>query len=155
MIHANEVMRNNELYSTLTGASGPAALLENLIVFDANCILCSGFARFMARHDRHAYFRFVNAHSETGQRLYRQFSLDPDLMDTNIVILEGKAFTRMASFTVAMRSLGWPWRVLCLLDLLPQKPADWLYGQIARNRYRFGRRNCPLPSQDLRGRVVD
>lgn len=127
----------------------------NLIVFDGVCILCSGFARFMARHDRKAGFRFVDAHSETGRALYQAHGLDPDLMETNIVLLEGKAFIKMASFTAAMRSLGWPWRGLTVLDLLPTGIGNWLYDRIAQNRYRFGRRACPMPSADLKERLLD
>lgn len=128
---------------------------SNLIVFDADCIVCSGFARFMARHDKHAGFRFVTAQSGTGRALYDEHGLDPDLMETNIVIHDGHVYTKMASLAAAMRSLGWPWKAFAVLDLLPQQAADWLYDRIARNRYRFGRRSCPVPSQDLRDRLVD
>ncbi|MHA7777569.1 thiol-disulfide oxidoreductase DCC family protein [Roseibium sp. M-1] len=127
----------------------------NLIVFDGVCILCSGFARFMAIHNTAAGFRFVDAHSQTGCALYRHFRLDPDLMETNIVILNGKAHTKMASFTAAMKSVGWPWKALAVLDLLPRPVANWLYDRIARNRYRFGRRSCPLPSAALKDRLLD
>jgi len=127
----------------------------NLIVFDGVCVLCSGFARFMAKHDRRAGFRFVDAHSETGRVLYRRHDLDPDLMETNIVLLDGRAYTKMASFTAAMKSLGWPWKAFAALNLLPTSLADWLYDRIARNRYRLGRRACPLPSAELKERLID
>ncbi|WP_269580994.1 thiol-disulfide oxidoreductase DCC family protein [Roseibium sp. Sym1] len=127
----------------------------NLIVFDGICVFCSGFARFMAKHDRKAGFRFVDAHSPKGRALYRHHGLDPDRMETNIVLFEGRAYTRMASFTAAMRSLGWPWRALTLLDLLPDGLANWIYDRIAQNRYRLGRRTCPLPSADLKERLLD
>lgn len=127
----------------------------NLIVFDGICVFCSGFARFMVKHDRHAGFRFVDAHSETGRALYRHFDLDPDLMETNIVIHDGRAHTRMASFTAAMTSLGWPWKALAILNLLPRSLANWIYDRIAQNRYRFGRRACPLPSAALKERLID
>jgi len=127
----------------------------NLIVFDGVCVFCSGFARFMAKHDRHANFRFVDAHSRKGRALYQRHRLDPDLMETNIVLLNGHAFTKMASFTAAMRSLGWPWRAFTALDLLPTRLGNWIYDRIARNRYRFGRRACPLPSEKLKERLID
>ncbi|TYC51654.1 DUF393 domain-containing protein [Rhodobacterales bacterium] len=128
---------------------------RNLIVFDAHCILCSGFARFMANHDHHAGYRFVSAQSQRGQELYRRLGLDPALMETNIVMLNGRAYTKMASFTAAMKSIGWPWRVLTVLDILPRPFANWLYDRIARNRYRFGRRSCALPSKELKDRLLD
>ncbi|MEM9634999.1 MAG: DCC1-like thiol-disulfide oxidoreductase family protein [Pseudomonadota bacterium] len=139
------------------GASGSGKLPEkyNLIVFDADCIICSGFARFMAKRDDSAHYKFVNAQSPVGRDLYLRFDLDPDLMETNIVIYKDQVFTKMASFTTAMKSLGWPWRAFAVLDLLPRPLADWLYDRIARNRYRFGRRSCPLPTQDLRDRLID
>lgn len=137
------------------GSPTPPPVAGNLIVFDGICIVCSGFARFMAARDKSAGFRFVDAHSGTGRALYREHGLDPDLMETNIVILDGRAYTKMASFTAAMRSLGWPWRLLAFLDLLPGRAADWLYDRIAQNRYRFGRRACPLPSQALKDRLID
>jgi len=129
--------------------------LDNVIVFDAVCVLCSGFARFMVRHDTRVGFRFVDAHSETGRAIYRHYRLDPDLMETNIVIFEGRAHTKMASFTAAMKSLGWPLEALTVLDLLPRRVTDWLYDRIAFNRYRFGRRSCPLPSSALKERLLD
>lgn len=128
---------------------------HDLIVFDATCIFCSGFARFMARFDRKDRFRFVTAQSETGRALYRAYDLDPDLMQTNIVIVGGNAHVKMAAFRAAMSALGWPWRLFAVLGFIPQPLSDWIYDGIARNRYVFGRRKCVIPSDELRGRIVD
>ncbi|MTI45361.1 putative DCC family thiol-disulfide oxidoreductase YuxK [Roseibium hamelinense] len=127
----------------------------NLIVFDGVCILCSGFARFMAKRDKHAGFRFVDAQSPLGRSIYRHYKLDPDAMETNIVIQNGKAFVKMSAFTAAMKSLGWPWKALTALDHLPTAFSDWMYDRIARNRYRFGRRSCSLPSHELKKRLIE
>lgn len=127
----------------------------DLIVFDGACVFCSGFARFMARHDKAERFRFVTAQSTTGQVLCRQHDLDPAAMETNIVIVNGRAHVKMAAFAAAMRSLGWPWHALALAGVIPEPVSDWLYDGIAQNRYRFGRRACPLPSAALRGRLVE
>lgn len=131
------------------------SLDQDLIVFDGTCIFCSGFARFIVRYDRNGRFRFVTAQSEMGRRLYRTYDLDPDLMETNIVIVDGKAHVKLAAFGVAMTAIGWPWRVLAVFGFIPQPLSDWLYDAIARNRYVFGRRQCLIPSDELRGRIVD
>lgn len=127
----------------------------NLIVFDADCIFCSGFARFMAKHDKQADFCFVSARSNLGQRLYQKHGLDPDALETNIVVLDGQAYTKMASFAASMRSLGTPWSLLAIVNLLPVSLANWIYDRIARNRYAFGKRSCPLPSSELKDRLID
>lgn len=128
---------------------------HDLIVFDGTCIFCSGFARFIARYDRKARFRFVTAQSETGRAIYRTYDLDPDLMETNIVIVDGNAHVKMAAFGAAMSAIGWPWRLFAVLGVIPQPLSDWLYDRIARNRYVFGRRKCVIPSEELRGRIID
>jgi len=150
-----EVSRRQAGVDSKSAQANPLDLPKgNLIVFDGICILCSGFARFMTRRDTRAGFRFVDAHSDIGRALYRAHDLDPGLMETNIVLLDGRAYTKMASFTAAMRSLGWPWRMFAVLDLLPAAFANWIYDRIARNRYRLGQRACPLPSSDLKERLI-
>jgi predicted DCC family thiol-disulfide oxidoreductase YuxK len=128
---------------------------SDLIVFDGNCVFCSAFARFMARWDKAGQFRFVTAHSTLGRALYIQHGLDPDLIQTNIVIIAGRAHVKMAAFAAAMRALGWPWRAFAILGRLPRAIADPAYDWIARNRYRLGRQACPVPSPALRARLIE
>lgn len=153
----NEV-RSKDMYVEQDDAPyglAPPPPAGDLIVFDEICLICSGFARFMAHRDHKVGYRFVSAQSETGRAIYREHKLDPDLMETNIVIRDGRVFLKMAAFTEAMRSLGWPWRLFAILDLLPTGVADWLYDRIAQNRYRLGRRICPIPSRELMNRLVE
>lgn len=128
---------------------------QDLIVFDGTCVFCSGFARFMAKHDRENRFKFVTAHSELGRRLYEVHDLDPDLMETNIVIVDGKASIKKAAFASAMSAIGWPWKSLSVLNLPPRAMTNWIYDRIANNRYRFGRQQCPMPSPKLRARLIE
>ena len=132
----------------------PALPDGDLIVFDGLCVVCSGFARLVVRADPEARFRCVTAQSDLGRSLYLRHGLDPDLMETNIVIVGGRAHVRMGAFAAAMGRLGWPWRVLAVVGVIPRPLADPLYRLIARTRYGWGRRACPLPSADLRGRLV-
>ncbi|MGH1368113.1 MAG: thiol-disulfide oxidoreductase DCC family protein [Maritimibacter sp.] len=130
-------------------------LPKDIIVFDGVCLFCSRFARFIARHDRGARFRFVTAQSPLGQSLYRRFGLDPEGFATSIVIKDGTAFTKWAGFCVAMSVTRWPYRAAGALRVLPKGPADWMYDRFARNRYAFGRRQCEMPSEALRGRLIE
>lgn len=128
----------------------------DLIVFDGHCLMCSRFARFIVRHDRAGRFRFVTAQSPTGRALYERHGLNPDAMETNIVILDGRAHVRMKALGAAMAALGWPWRALAIVAALPRPLGDWLYGRIAENRYRLGGRlDCPMPSPALKARLIE
>ena len=127
----------------------------DLIVFDGTCVFCSDFARFIAKHDTQNRFKFETAQSDLGRRLYLAHGLDPDAMATNIVIVAGKATIKMAAFAAAMSALGWPWKALAVVNFFPTAITDWIYDRIANNRYRFGRRECPMPGPELRARLIE
>ena len=128
---------------------------QDLIVFDGYCVFCSGFAHFMTRNDKLGRLQFVTAHSQTGQNLYRKYGLCPEEVETNIVIVDGSAYTHMRAFTAAMSTLGWPWRAARILNFLPDGFSKSLYLLIARNRYKLGRRTCPMPSPELKARLIE
>ena len=145
-------------YSYVEDASVPAwDDSVGLIVFDGECVLCSAFVRFVFRRDRRGRFRFTMAQSRLGQALYRHYGLDQQEFETNLVLLDGLLHAKMASFATVMGALGWPWRALAALRLIPRPIGNWLYDRIARNRYRlFGRyESCRLPPPELRARVIE
>ena len=130
---------------------------RDVIVFDGVCVLCSGFFRFVLRHDRRARFGFATAQSPLGQALYRALDLPTDDFETNLVIVDGRVYQRLDAFAAAMRALGWPWAGLSALRWLPAALKDPAYHAIARNRYRlFGRTDtCLIPTPDLRARFLE
>jgi predicted DCC family thiol-disulfide oxidoreductase YuxK len=130
-------------------------MASDLIVFDAQCIFCSGFARLVHRRDVAGRFRFVTAQSPTGRALYAQHGLDPDDMATNIVIVDGVPFVKMQAFGAAMRALGGVWRLVAWPAYLPRPLGDWIYDRIARNRYVFGRKACAIAPPELKARLIE
>ncbi|WP_371227504.1 thiol-disulfide oxidoreductase DCC family protein [Roseovarius sp. 2305UL8-3] len=139
----------------------PAALAEvlngeDVIVFDGECVLCSGFFRFMLSKGRAERFRFVLAQSELGTQVYQALGLPVTDYETNLVMVDGRIYGKLDAFAAAMRAVGGPWRILSGLRFLPQFIKDPAYGLIARNRYRiFGRYpTCMLPDENLRARFL-
>lgn len=127
-----------------------------IIVFDAECLLCSANAQFVLRHDRAARFMLASMQSEAGVALYRQFGIDPADPDT-MILVEGDRIRRDSDAVLAIwTGLGWPWRAAALLRLVPRALRDPVYRWIARNRYRlFGRRDtCWLPEPAFRDRLL-
>ncbi len=134
-----------------------STLPDRLVVFDGVCVLCSFFARWIVRFDRRGRFRFATAQSPRGEALFRAHGLRIDVYETNLVIVDGTAHTRLASLIATADALGWPWRAVRLLNLLPLAARDWLYDRIATNRYAlFGKKDgCEVPSGALRDRLID
>jgi predicted DCC family thiol-disulfide oxidoreductase YuxK len=127
-----------------------------IIVFDAACVLCSANAQFVLRHDRREHFRLASMQGQVGAALYRRFGIDPADPDT-MILVEGDAVKRDSDAVLAIYAgLGWPWRMVAVLRLVPRFLRDPVYRLIARNRYRlFGKREtCWLPSADQARRVL-
>ncbi len=129
---------------------------RDVIVFDGECVLCSGFFKFMLKHDSARRFDFVLAQSSVGQSLYEALDLPTDEFETNLVIVDGQVHQRLDAFAAAMHTLRWPWKALSVCRFLPGFVKDLLYHLIARNRYAiFGRYDtCIMPGPDIRARFV-
>ncbi|HJU30078.1 MAG TPA: DCC1-like thiol-disulfide oxidoreductase family protein [Hyphomicrobiaceae bacterium] len=128
-----------------------------LIVFDGMCVLCSGFAKFILKHDKHAAFRLTTAQSPLGQALYRHYGLDTEAFESNLVLVEGRVHTKLDTVAAVGHALGGPWRALALVGLLPRALGNWLYDRVAQSRYAlFGRtESCMLPPPQWRDRFIN
>ena len=128
-----------------------------IILFDGVCKLCSAWANFIIEHDAARRFRLCSVQSAAGQRLLAEHNYPTDTFETMLVVDGERRFEKSAAFFVVMHRLCWPWRALCVFQLIPRPLRDWLYDRIALNRYRlFGRYDlCRLPSADHAGRFVD
>lgn len=129
---------------------------RDFIVFDGECVLCSGFFHFMLARDHAARFHFVVAQSPLGNALYQALNLPTDDFETNLVVVDGTIYEELDAFAAAMSVLGWPWRALSALRYLPTIIKRPFYRAIARNRYAiFGRSNaCLMPDKPLRARFL-
>ena len=127
-----------------------------LIVFDGLCVLCSGNARFVLRHDRNRHFALTTAQGPLGEALYRHFGLSTDDYETMLVIEQGRLLTESEGAIAIARGLGWPWRAAAAARIVPKPIRDSLYRLIARNRYRlFGRREtCWVPTPEEADRIL-
>lgn len=126
-----------------------------IVLFDADCVLCSAWVRFLLRHERGPSTRFVSAWSEEGRRLAGGHGLSvADLNDTFLVIRGEQALTRSDAALALIGELRAPARWLGIGRFIPRRWRDGLYDIVARNRYRwFGRKElCVAPPPDQRWR---
>lgn len=127
-----------------------------IILFDAECILCSANAQFVLSNDRKKRFRLASMQGEVGSALYRRFGIDPTNPDS-IIVVDGEHMLRDSDAVLSIYGgLGWPWKALTVFRLIPRAIRDPLYLLIARNRYRiFGKReSCWLPAPEYRDRLL-
>jgi predicted DCC family thiol-disulfide oxidoreductase YuxK len=127
-----------------------------IFIFDAYCVLCSRWVELILRYDRAGQYRLLSAQSALGRALYVHNGLDPENYETNILLIDGVALIKAEGSIRLAVGLGFPWSLVGILRVLPQRLADVLYEGVARNRFRmFGRRNtCYLPRTVDRDRFI-
>ncbi|UHC18619.1 DCC1-like thiol-disulfide oxidoreductase family protein [Methylobacterium currus] len=126
-----------------------------IILFDAECVLCSASARFVLERDCRATFRLASMQSEAGRSLFQRHGMDPD--DPASLLVVGDRVRRDSDAVLGIcEALGYPWRLARVFRLVPAVLRDPVYRVLARNRYRlFGRREtCWVPPDRYRDRIL-
>lgn len=125
-----------------------------LFVFDGICVLCSGGASWVMRHDRNARLNFTPAQEALGQALYAHYGVAMD--ESYLLIADGRAFTASRGYFEVCRILGGWWYLCRIAAIIPEQLRDWLYAMIARHRYRwFGKADyCALLTAEQRSRLL-
>ena len=130
---------------------------DPVMVFDTNCVLCSGAVAFILAHERDRALRFAGAWSPEGAALAAQHGLTADdLNETFLVLTGGRALTRSDAALAVAGHLRAPWRWLGVVRVVPRGVRDAGYSFVARRRYRwFGqRRDCTVVPVGERSRFV-
>lgn len=127
-----------------------------IILFDAECVLCSANAQFILKHDRSGHFRLASMQGEAGAEICRRYGIDAADPTTIVVVEEGGARYNSDAVLSIYEGLGLPWRLITILRLFPAAVRDPVYRLIARNRYRlFGKRTtCWVAPSEYRDRML-
>jgi predicted DCC family thiol-disulfide oxidoreductase YuxK len=134
-----------------------------ILLYDGVCGLCNRLVQFILRRDRTAIFRFASLQSPFAASILLRHGANPSDLDTVYVVTSynqpaESILQRSDAVVFVLKQLGGSWRTAALtFQLIPRPLRDWIYRQIARNRYRmFGRYDtCPLPAEDTRTRFLD
>lgn len=133
----------------------PIPLDRPILFFDGVCGLCNAAVDFVMRHDARQCFLFATLQGETASA---QLGVQPDqTFDTVIVVEGGRRFERSDAALHIARQLGWPWKALSWLRIVPRPLRDAVYGWVARHRYGwFGQKEtCRMPTPAERARFLD
>jgi predicted DCC family thiol-disulfide oxidoreductase YuxK len=127
-----------------------------VIVFDGQCVFCSGWVKFALKRDKQATYRFMTAQSATGAALYRHYGLDDRDYETNMLLMNGQPYFRSEGSIRMVAGLGFPWSLLKVFSLVPRVLLDRLYEFVARNRFRLAGRmeTCYVPTPEDRARFI-
>lgn len=131
---------------------------EKIILFDGVCNLCNGFVHFVIKREKSDVFKFAALQSDQAIELLAQYDLISTDMKSVILIDTGrnKAFTESSAVLHIFGNLKGLFPLLQLFFIIPKFIRDFVYQQIAVNRYRwFGKRNsCMIPTPELKKKFL-
>lgn len=126
------------------------------ILFDGVCNLCSSFVLFTIKRDPRALFKFASLQSEEGEKLQREFGIDPDNIKTIILVEDDKFYIKSDAALRIFKRLSGIWPFMYYFIYIPKPVRDFVYDLVANNRYRwFGKKSeCMMPTPDLKKRFL-
>ena len=130
---------------------------KKIILIDGVCNLCNGSVIFILQREKEPVFQFASIQSEAGQKLLQWCGLPKDYNQAVVLIDHRKVYLGSTAALKIGQTLKFPWSFLAALGLLvPGFIRDWVYKQIALNRYKwFGKRDvCLLPTENLKARFL-
>ena len=129
-----------------------AILMQNqkIILFDAQCKLCSAWCNFIIAHDKNTIFKLCSVQSSKGELLLTHFGFSTSEYASMVLVENGKAFTQSHAFFNVVKQLGYPYKLANVFSILPNRFNNWLYDRVALNRYSlFGKyQYCRVPNPE-------
>ena len=123
---------------------------QKIILFDAQCKLCSAWCNFIINNDANTIFKLCSVQSPKGERLLTHFGFSTNEYASMVLVEDGKAFTQSHAFFNVVKQLGYPYKLANVFSILPNRFNNWLYDRVALNRYTlFGKyQYCRIPNPE-------
>ena len=129
--------------------------MKNLVVFyDGACGLCSRSVLFLLRNEKDDSLRFCALQSETARKFFLENNLTIQTFDT-IVIWDGTRFFFKSNAVLRLipfLKTRFVW--LKIAWVFPRFIRDFVYDRIAKNRKRFFKNTCALPTEVQKNRFI-
>lgn len=130
---------------------------KQIILFDGVCNLCNKAVTYIIDHDKNDHFKFAALQSDVGKDLLSKHSIDPQEIDSIVLIDTNKAYIKAGAALRIAKKLSGALPLLYGFVILPKFITNAIYDFIARNRYDwFGKKdNCMIPSPELKAKFLD
>lgn len=133
-----------------------------IVLYDGVCGLCNRLVQFILKRDVDGRFRFASLQSGFAETVLKRHGADSHDLDTFYVVIDHeqpgeRVLMRSDAILHVVKTLGGIWTLAGVGRLLPRVLRDWMYGVVARNRYRvFGKHeSCMLPEPKHRDKFIE
>lgn len=129
---------------------------KTILLFDGYCNLCQSSLQFVLKHEKKPELYFTSLQSDAGVQLLKHYSLDPNKVDSFVLIENNKAFVKSSAALRVLKYLKGLYPLGFGFIIVPQFIRNIVYDFIAKNRYKwYGKTDsCILPDKDLLKRFL-
>lgn len=126
----------------------------DVVIYDGHCRMCSAQVRKLDWWDCQHRLAYLSLHDPEVAQRYPDLSHDALMQEMYVVDGRGVRHHGAGAIRYLSRRLRWLWWLMPVLHIPGSLPLwQWLYRQIARRRYRFGRTDqCDSGTCRLHGR---
>ncbi|WP_417888011.1 thiol-disulfide oxidoreductase DCC family protein [Zunongwangia sp.] len=128
-----------------------------IVLFDGVCNLCDNTVQFIIKRDKKDLFRFASLQSDVGKSLLKERGINPNLLNTIILIIPGKAWYQKSDAALRIaKKLSGGYFLLSWFLVLPKSIRDLGYDIVSKNRYKwFGKKNrCMIPTPEIKKKFI-
>lgn len=124
---------------------------KTILLFDGYCNLCQSSVQFVLKHEKKPEIYFTSLQSETGIQLLNQYGINPNEVDSLVLIENNKVFIKSSAALRVSKYLNGLYPLSFGLLIIPKFIRNMVYDFIAKNRYKwYGKKeSCMIPDVDL------
>lgn len=129
-------------------------LKKPILFFDGVCGLCNKSVDFLIRIDKRNKLLFAPLQGETAAEILEKKYVED--LDSMALSIDGKTYTKSTAVLKSLISIGGIWVIFGVFLIIPQIVRDWVYIQIAKNRYEiFGKtESCRIPTAEEINKIL-
>jgi predicted DCC family thiol-disulfide oxidoreductase YuxK len=132
--------------------------MRQIIFFDGVCIFCNSFAKFIVKRDKKSIFQLCHLQSQIADdfALEYNFLREKETLNSLIFLKGNHVFKKSDAAIEIVSNLGFPYFLIRIFKIIPQKIRDYFYDYFAKNRYKwFGKKDsCNIPDEKIRSRIL-
>ncbi|MFV0247980.1 MAG: thiol-disulfide oxidoreductase DCC family protein [Tenacibaculum sp.] len=130
---------------------------KQLILFDGICNFCNSAVLRIVKLDKKNNFVFASLQSSIGQNIISNLGIDTNKTDSIILYKHDLLYyTKSTAILQIIKAFGGFWKLTVVFYIIPKFFRDYLYGLVAKNRYKwFGIKDkCMIPTPELRKKFL-
>lgn len=124
---------------------------KTILLFDGYCNLCQSSVQFVLKHEKKPEIYFTSLQSEIGIQLLKHYGINPNKVDSLVLIENNKAFIKSSAALRTLKYLKGLYPLGFGLLIIPKFIRNIVYEFVAKNRYKwYGKtESCMIPEKDL------